>query len=436
MRVSKWGRPCKKPFYVKYRDADGRQKYPAFATHREATDWLEKHGPRLRAARGLVPLVDPASTVAVYGAHWLDAVEASVKARSHASYAAQFALYIRPRLGARPVAELTRPELRAFLTQCRKRGVGDPARNRPPRPLAAGSIYAIYAALRAMLNAAIEDGLRADNPAARLGKVLHLHPSKLARQAAIRRRALDREQTARLLEWCRTAEPAWYPLVLLLARAGLRIGEAIMLRLEDYNAAARTLRVERAWNAKHRREETPKHGARVVDVSAQLAAVLDAHTAALAKVVRLEDGAPVVRWLFPSEAGTMLDGRNVRRALARLAGGAELGRGLGPHDLRHTVASQLIAAGKSPVYVQRQLGHASVATTVDLYGSGLPLEDRAGVDVLDAAPCQRDENGKKGIPPVSDDFSYLDAAPATAAEARGCKVVAGNATPGRKRRRA
>src|SRR5262249_18679713 len=281
--------------------------------------------------------------------------------------------------GARPVAELTRPGLRAFLVGCRKRGVAG-------RPIKSGSIYAIYATVRAMLNAAIEDGVRPDNPAARLGKVLRLHPTKLARQAAIRRRALDREQTHRLLEHTRTAEPAWYPLVLLLARAGLRIGEALMLRLDDYNAAARTLRVERAWNAKHKREELPKHGARVVDVSPQLATVLDAHVAALLKVVGL-DGVPVVRWLFPSVVGTMLDGRNVRRPLARLAEGADLGRGLGPHDLRHTVASQLIAAGKSPVYVQRQLGHASVATTVDLYGSALPLEDRSGVAALDdAAP--------------------------------------------------
>jgi len=388
MRVSKWTRPCARPFYVKYRDADGRQKYPAFRTHREATEWLETHGPRIRAARGLVPLLDPSSTVAAYGAHWLDAVEASVKARSHASYAAQFALYIRPRLGARPVAELTRPEVRAFLVQCRKQGIAG-------APLATGSIYAVYATLRAMLNAAIEDGLRADNPAARLGKVLHLHPTKNARRAAIAKRALDREQTHRVLEYCRVLEAAWYPLVLLLARAGLRIGEAIMLRLEDYNATARTLRVERAWNAKHKREEEPKHGARMVDVSRGLAEVLDAHIAGLVKVVRLEDGAPVVPWLFPSEAGTMLDDRNVRRALARLAGHAGLGRGLGPHDLRHTFGSQLIAAGKSPVYVQRQMGHASVATTVDLYGSGLPLEDRSGVDVLD------------------NDFRYIDTTPAT-----------------------
>ena len=415
--IGKWPGRRAKSFYVKYRDADGRQRYPAFKSHREATAWLERHGPRLRAARGLVPLVDPASTVAVYGAHWLAALEGSVKARTHEHYASHFARYVM-RLGPRPVAELTRPELRAFLVACRKAGVAG-------KPLATGSIYAVYATLRAFLNAAIEDGLRADNPAARLGKALHLHPSKLARQAAIRRRALDREQTQQLLEHTRTIEPAWYPLVLLLARTGMRLGEAVALRLGDYNAAARTLRVERAWNAKHKREEEPKHGARVVDVSAQLAAVLDAHRAAIAKVVDL-NGAPIVEWLFPSEAGTMLDGRNVRRALTRLAEGADLGRGLGPHDLRHTFGSQLIAAGKSPVYVQRQMGHASVSTTVDLYGSGLPLEDRSGVDVLDAT---HGENGNVG---GIGNGVHL----ATALEARGCSVVAGNAKSPRKRRRA
>src|SRR5262245_42526408 len=107
MRVSKWARPCQKPFYVKYRDATGTQKYPAFAPHREATAWLEKNAPRLRASRGLVALVDPASTMAGYGAHWLAALEGGVKARTHASYAAQFAAYIAPRLGGRPVAEVT-----------------------------------------------------------------------------------------------------------------------------------------------------------------------------------------------------------------------------------------------------------------------------------------------------------------------------------------
>jgi integrase len=298
-----------KPWFVQYRLPDGRQKSPGFATRQDAQAWIDQHGPAIRARRGLVPLVAADSTVAVYAPRWLAAIKQGVKARTHESYASQYARYIAPALGHRPVAALTRPELRAFLIECREAGV----RGHPLKP---GAVYAIYATLRAMLNAAIEDGLRGDNPAARLGKPLHLHPSKLARQAAIRGRALDREQTVTLLEHVRTAAAAWYPVVLLLVRTGLRIGEALMLRLEDYNAPAATLRVERAWDAKHNREDTPKHGPRPVDVSPELAAVLDAHAAAIAKVVGL-DGVPVVSWLLPSEAGTMFDGRNVRRAIAR-----------------------------------------------------------------------------------------------------------------------
>jgi integrase len=370
-----------KPWYVQYRLPDGTQKSPGFATKRAADDWIDVHGHEIRAAKGLAPVVASDSTVATYAAHWLAAIEAGVKPRTHENYASQVALYVVPRLGHRPVLELQRPELRAFLIDCRRCGVGDPQRRRPGRRLRPGAVYAIYATLRAMLNFAIEDGLRRDNPAARLGKVLHLHPTKQARRAAILARALDREQTHTLLEHTRTVEDAWYPLVLTLPRTGLRLGELLMLRIADYNAPARVLRVERAWNAKHGCAETPKHGARTVDVAIDLAAVLDAHIAALGKVVGL-DGAPVVPWLFPSEAGTMLDGRNVRRAVARLAADAGLGRSLKPHDLRHTFGSQLVAAGKSPVYVQRQMGHASVQTTIDLYGSGLPLEERHGVDVL------------------------------------------------------
>ena len=377
------GRPgaaIKKPWYVQYRLPDGRQKSPGFATFKEAQAFCDTHGPRIRASKALIPLVAADSTVAQYGPQWLAAIRPSIKPRAHEHYAAHFARYLAPRLGHRPVAELTRPECRAFLIACRAAGVAG-------HLLRAGSVYAIFATLRAMLNAAIEDGLRLDNPAARLGKSLHLHPTKKARAAAIVKRALDRDRLEQLLEYTRVHEPDWYPLVLLLPRTGLRLGEALALEIGDYNARAGSLDVLRAWNARHGCLEEPKHGARVVDVSPQLAVILDAHIAGLMKVVRLTDGAPVVQWLFPSMAGTMLDGRNVRRALARLAGHAGLGRGLGPHDLRHTFGSQLIAAGKSPVYVQRQMGHASVAITVDLYGSGLPLEERHGVAALDTLPA-------------------------------------------------
>jgi integrase len=38
------------------------------------------------------------------------------------------------------------------------------------------------------------------------------------------------------------------------------------------------------------------------------------------------------------------------------------------HDLRHTAAASWLAAGLPLIYVQRQLGHASITTTERQYG--------------------------------------------------------------------
>ena len=38
------------------------------------------------------------------------------------------------------------------------------------------------------------------------------------------------------------------------------------------------------------------------------------------------------------------------------------------YDLRHTFASLLIAAGKNPPYIARQMGHHSAGFTLDTYG--------------------------------------------------------------------
>ena len=48
--------------------------------------------------------------------------------------------------------------------------------------------------------------------------------------------------------------------------------------------------------------------------------------------------------------------------------------GLTPHGLRHTAASLYVAAGTPPKVVQRILGHASIAVTLDLYGHLYPDE--------------------------------------------------------------
>jgi hypothetical protein len=52
------------------------------------------------------------------------------------------------------------------------------------------------------------------------------------------------------------------------------------------------------------------------------------------------------------------------------------------HDLRHTYAASLIAAGAHPKYIQAQLGHASITTTLNTCGHLLPKEFRGESDRL------------------------------------------------------
>ena len=49
----------------------------------------------------------------------------------------------------------------------------------------------------------------------------------------------------------------------------------------------------------------------------------------------------------------------------------------GPYDLRHAFASLLIAAGKNPLYIARQMGHYSAGFCLDTYGHLMePLSKR------------------------------------------------------------
>ena len=71
--------------------------------------------------------------------------------------------------------------------------------------------------------------------------------------------------------------------------------------------------------------------------------------------------------VFPRRRGGLLPIEEYRRAFDKAC--VEVGiEGLVPHGLRHTTASLAISAGANVKVVQRMLGHATAAMTLDLYG--------------------------------------------------------------------
>jgi integrase/recombinase XerD len=67
--------------------------------------------------------------------------------------------------------------------------------------------------------------------------------------------------------------------------------------------------------------------------------------------------------LFVNRYGSRLRPQSVRSKLRRLANDAGLTRRVTPHMLRHTAATLLIETGVDIRFVQRLLGHSSIATT-------------------------------------------------------------------------
>jgi integrase len=183
-----------------------------------------------------------------------------------------------------------------------------------------------------------------------------------------------------MLSETKRLDPPLYPIVLLLARTGMRIGEALALQAGDIDLDNRCIHIKRTWGSRSKanREErfnSPKGKRdRLTDMSKQLTDVMKLHLA------QQDDPAA---WVFPGR-----DPEMPMHPVTFLGRWTKLLRQTGityhkPHALRHTYASLLIQNGESLAYVRDQLGHSSIKITVDTYGHLAPGGNKAAVDRLD-----------------------------------------------------
>ena len=90
--------------------------------------------------------------------------------------------------------------------------------------------------------------------------------------------------------------------------------------------------------------------------------------------------------VFRTPGGSMLRLPNWRRDVFLLARDrACISPRFRIHDLRHTAASLMIQAGYPPKMLQEILGHASITTTLDLYGHLYPGDMDRYADRLNEA---------------------------------------------------
>lgn len=295
------------------------------------------------------------------------------------------------------VRKLGTADLDAFYGALRARGGAKGG------PLSPSSVARVHGVVRLALAQAVAWGWRSDNPAtlARPGKLqpIEIRPPTAAEVAMIAEAAAQRD-------------PELLVYVALEAETGARRGEIAALRWSDLDGAslriARSLAVApldaeilrryagHVWPAEHHRgnptaviEKVPKNrkSLRTIALSAGTASLLADHhrhcaERALASGVTLAaDG-----FVFAAQP----DGsRPVRpdtwtHRFCRLRDGLGLGR-VRLHDLRHFVATTLLAAGVDLATVAGRLGHGGGGkTTLAVYAHFLEggASDRAAAELL------------------------------------------------------
>lgn len=276
-------------------------------------------------------------TLKDYAEHRKQLVGHSLKSRTLARYSEILTQHILPRLEKVAVQKLERGRIKLLFTDKLNEG------------LQKRTVRNIHAVLRAMLNAAIDDGLLSSNPAEKLGRTLKLTTSKATRQEEIK--AFTKEQRQVFLASALKVTPRYYPLFFVLAGTGMRLGEALALQVDDVDLQAKTIRIARAFS-EDGALDTPKSGhGRSVDISNSLTEMLGSHIRARKQDTLKHGWTDRPSWLFVSKVATPPDAANVRKGMTHALKAAKLPTHFTPYCLRHTYASILLADSVSPVYV-------------------------------------------------------------------------------------
>jgi integrase len=141
-----------------------------------------------------------------------------------------------------------------------------------------------------------------------------------------------------------------HALLYLTYVTGLRIGEALALRVSDVDLDRFKVHVTQG-----------KTGERMVPLP-----VDPELERTIARWLQLREVWPTSDLLFITRSGAPLDSSAVRRSMVLYGARSGIGH-VTPHMLRHSAATEMLGNGAPPIGVQRILGHRSLRTTLETY---------------------------------------------------------------------
>lgn len=347
------GNPKAKRWLAVWAGPDGREATRAFARQSDAQKYATAmEGDALRGIR----YADPrrgAIPVREYGeTRYLPAL-LHLRPNSAETYASHLRTHVYPALGGRRIGTVTRTDVQSFVTAVSAR-------------LAPATVETVYAVLRAMMQAAVDD-----DP-----QVIPVNPCTRIRLPKVEKRVIEPLPPAAIAALYEAISPRYKVTVALGAGLGLREGEAFGLTVPRTDFLRRRVHVREQAQGGRLAPLKTAASSRAIPAGDWVLSEITAH---------IQRYGPGPGGVVVTNAG----GRIAQRSsfwehwrAARDAAG--LPASTRYHDLRHFYASCLIAANLNPKVIQARLGHATIAETMDTYGHLFPDAEDLGRGAVDA----------------------------------------------------
>lgn len=311
------------------------------------------------------------STVADLLEAWFEANQAEWSPRTALEQRRVMDAVLIPALGSNKLAKLRTADLDAFYGRARAGEITG-------RPLAASTVRKFHTVLRSALQQAVRWEWIGVNPAAAA------QPPKGKRKEPT---PPTPDELGRLLAFAEREVPDFFVYLRLASIAGARRGEMCGLRWSDLTDGCSVLMVRSSAVITADGvtvKETKTDRVRRVAIDAATAALLVEHRVAMGERARqcgvtLAPDAFVFSYEADSSQPWRPDSVSRRFTWVRERVGLPHVR---LHDLRHYVATRLIAAGVDLRTVATRLGHASPTTTLNTYSHFVPEADREAAELL------------------------------------------------------
>ncbi|NRQ39672.1 site-specific integrase [Nonomuraea sp. NN258] len=329
---------------------DGKEETKAFTTKAQA----QNHGTTKEADRLRGVYVDERRGKLLFREYaqnkWLPS-QVHLRANSLDTYTVHLNAHLIPALGERRIGSLTRADMKAVVARLNK-------------TLAPTTVHTVFAVLRLVLQAAVDDGDIPSNPCSRV---------PLPRIAA---RVVEPLPVEAVLALANVMTPRYKLAVWLGFGLGLRLGEALGLTVSKVQPEAKRVQVHRQAQKGELVELKTKASRRTLPIDDLVLAQIQEHQ------THYSPGPEGV--LITNRCRRVAQRKSFNECWREAVAKAGLPKGTRFHDLRHFYASGLIKANLNPKVIQTRLGHATIAETMDTYGHLFPDQDDLGRGAIDA----------------------------------------------------